>query len=97
MQLVDLKRPRYYIPLALLLVLTVASAVVFHPDFQKKMLLKHVGPLVDSLQIESIHFTPWSLQLSKLAVEYEGGHFALQEGSIRYCISSHRCCYSPPI
>ena len=88
MQLVDLKRPRYYIPLVLLVILAVASAVVFHPAFQKKMLLKHVGPLVDSLQVEYVHFTPWSLQLDKLAVDYAGGHFALESGSIRYCLSS---------
>ncbi len=88
MHLADLKRPRYYIPLALLVILAVASAVVFHPAFQKKMLLKHVGPLVDSLQVEYVHFTPWSLQLDKLAVDYAGGHFALEAGSIRYCLSS---------
>ena len=88
MLLAYLKRPRYYIPLALLVILAVTSAVVFHPAFQKKMLLKHVGPLVDSLQVEYIHFTPWSLQLDKLAVDYAGGHFALESGSIRYCLSS---------
>ena len=58
MQLADLKRPRFYIPIGLLLVLTVLSAVVFNPGFQKKMLLKHGGPLVDSLQLDYVHFTP---------------------------------------
>ncbi len=88
MRLADLKRPRYYIPLALLVILAVVFAVVFNPGFQKKMLLKHVGPLVDSLQVEYVHFTPWSLTLDKLAVDYAGGHFALETGSIRYCLSS---------
>ena len=69
MQLADLKRPRFYIPIGLLLVLTVLSAVLFNPGFQKKMLLKYVGPLVDSLQLEYVHFTPWSLHLNKVAVE----------------------------
>jgi hypothetical protein len=87
-QLADLKRPVYFIPIGLLLVLIVVSAVVFNPAFQKKMLLKHVGPLVDSLQLDYIHFTPWSLQLNKVAVDYEGGHFALEQGTIRYCLSS---------
>jgi hypothetical protein len=88
MQLADLKRPRFYIPISLLLVLTVLSAVVFNPGFQKKMLLKHVGPLVDSLQLDSIHITPWSVHLNKVAVEYAGGHFELEQGTLRYCLSS---------
>ena len=88
MQLADLKRPRFYIPISLLLVLTVLSAVVFNPGFQKKMLLKHVGPLVDSLQLDYVHITPWSVRLNKVAVEYAGGHFELQQGTLRYCLSS---------
>ena len=88
MQLADLKRPRFYIPISLIVLLTVLSAVVFNPAFQKKMLLKHVGPLVDSLQLEYVHFTPWSLRLDKVAVDYAGGHFSLQQGTLRYCISS---------
>ena len=58
MQFADLKRPRFFIPLGLLLLLAITAAVIFHPAFQKKMLLDHVGPLVDSLEIERIHFTP---------------------------------------
>ena len=88
MQLADLKRPRFYIPIVLMLVLTALSAVIFNPGFQKKMLLRHVGPLVDSLQLEYVHFTPWSLRLSKVAVEYEGGQFELEQGTLRYCLSS---------
>jgi len=88
MQLTDLKSPRFYIPISLIVVLTVLSVVVFNPAFQKRMLLKHVGPLVDSLQIEYVHFTPWSLRLNKVAVDYAGGHFAVEQGTLRYCISS---------
>ena len=88
MQLADLKRPRFYIPIGLLLVLTVLSAVIFNPGFQKKMLLKHVGPLVDSLQLDYVHVTPWSVHLNKVAVEYAGGHFELEQGTLRYCLSS---------
>ncbi|MGB5715865.1 MAG: hypothetical protein WBN81_02095, partial [Gammaproteobacteria bacterium] len=88
MQLADLKRPRFYIPIGLLLVLAVLSALVFNPGFQKKMLLKYAGPLVDSLQLEYVHFTPWSVRLNKVAVEYEGGHFELEQGTLRYCLSS---------
>jgi len=88
MQLADLKRPRFYIPISLIVLLTVLSAVVFNPAFQKKMLLKHVGPLLDSLQIEYVHITPWSLRLDKVAVDYAGGHFALEQGTLRDCISS---------
>ncbi len=88
MQLADLKRPRVFIPLGLVLILAITSAVVFHPAFQKKMLLDHVGPLVDSLEIGRIHFTPWSLELANVAVDYAGGHFQVGNGSIRYCLSS---------
>jgi len=88
MQLADLKRPRIYIPLCLFLVLAGVSAVVFHPAFQKKMLLDQVSPLVDSLEIDRIHFTPWSLELDNVAIDYAGGHFRVGHGSIRYCLSS---------
>jgi hypothetical protein len=88
MQFADLKRPRIYIPLGLFLFLVASAAVVFHPAFQKKMLLEHVSPLVDSLEIERVHFTPWSLELANVAVDYAGGHFQVGNGSIRYCLSS---------
>jgi len=88
MQLAALKRPRVFIPVCLFLLLAGAAAVVFHPAFQKKMLLDHVGPLVDSLEIERIHFTPWSLELANVAVDYAGGHFQVGSGAIRYCLSS---------
>ena len=88
MQLAGLKRPRAWIPLGLILLLAVGSAVVFNPAFQKKMLLDHVGPLVDSLEIGRVHVTPWSLDLAGVAVDYQGGHFEVGEGKIRYCLSS---------
>ena len=88
MQLADLKRPRAWIPLCLVLLLAVGLAVVFNPAFQKKMLLDHVGPLVDSLEIGHVHFTPWSLDLSRVSVDYRGGHFQVGEGKISYCLSS---------
>jgi hypothetical protein len=68
--------------------MVVLAAVVFHPDFQKKMLLDHVGPLVDTLEVEHVHLTPWSLDVDNLAVEYAGGRFQLGRGTFRYCLSS---------
>jgi hypothetical protein len=88
MQPVDLKRPRVLIPLVLFLVLAILAAVIFHPGFQKKMLLDQVGPLVDSLEIGDVHFTPWSLDLTNLSVDYEGGRFQVARGGIRFCLSS---------
>jgi len=88
MQFADLKRPRFFIPIGLLLLLTITAAVIFHPAFQKKMLLEQVGPLVDALEIEHVHFTPWSLELANVTVDYAGGHFQVGNGSIRYCLSS---------
>jgi hypothetical protein len=88
MRLADLKRPRFYLPAALVLLLGAASAVVFHPAFQKKMLLDHVGPLVDSLDIGYLHLTPWSLELTDVSVGYRGGRFSVGKGTLRYCLSS---------
>ncbi|MGB7932165.1 MAG: hypothetical protein WCH04_08055, partial [Gammaproteobacteria bacterium] len=88
MRLAILKQPRFYLPASLALILGVVSAVVFHPAFQKKMLLGHVGPQVDSLDIGYIHFTPWSLELKNVSLGYQGGHFSVGEGTLRYCLSS---------
>jgi hypothetical protein len=88
MRLTDLKRPRFYLPATIVLLLGIVSAVVFHPDFQRKMLLDHLGPLVDSLDIGYIHLTPWSLQLKNVSVGYRGGHFSIGDGTLRYCLSS---------
>ncbi len=88
MHLAILKQPRFYLPASLALILGVVSAVVFHPAFQKKMLIDHVGPLVDSLEIGYIHFTPWSLDLKNVSLGYRGGHFSVGEGALRYCLSS---------
>lgn len=88
MRLAALKQPRFYLPASLVLLLGVASAVIFHPAFQKKMLLDHVGPLVDSLDIGYIHLTPWSLELKHVVVGYRGGHFSIGDGTVKYCLSS---------
>ncbi len=88
MLLPHLKKPRVYIPLVVIVVLAVLSAIVFHPAFQKKMLLDQVAPLVDSLAIERVHLTPWSLQVQGLAVRYSGGSFELREGYLGFCLSS---------
>ncbi len=88
MHLAQLKTPRVYLPLVLLVVLAAVSAVLFHPGFQRKMLLDHVGPLVDALEIEEVHLTPWSLGVKGLAVRYAGGTFQLTEGHIGFCLSS---------
>ena len=87
MRLTDLKRPRIYLPIALTLILIGACAVVFHPAFQRKMLLDQVGPLVDSLEIGHILLTPWSLDLSNLVVGYRGGHLRVGEASLKFCLS----------
>jgi hypothetical protein len=88
MRLAIIKQPRFYLPAGLALILGAMSAVVFNPAFQKKMLLDHVGPLVDSLEIGYIHFTPWSLELEHVALGYRGGQFSVGEGKLRYCLSS---------
>ena len=95
MRLADLKRPRFYLPAGFVLLLGIASAVVFHPAFQKKMLLEHVAPLLDSLAIGYVHITPWSMELKDVSVGYRGGRFAIGEGTsalfsrdIRICAAS---------
>ncbi len=88
MRLTNLKRPGYYVPLGLVFVLAVTCAVVFHPAFQKKMLLDYVAPRVDALEIGSVHLTPWSLDFDRISVGYRGGRFQAGQGSIRFCPSS---------
>jgi len=88
MRLADLKRPHFFLPAGLVLVLAIGLTVVFHPAFQKKMLLEHVAPLVDSLNIGYVHVTPWSVELRNVSVGYRGGRFAIGDGTLRYCLSS---------
>jgi len=84
MRFSSLKSPRFYLPIALVILLGVVSAVVFHPAFQKKMLQDHVGHLVDSLEIGFVHLTPWSLEMRNVSVGYRGGHFSIGDGTLRY-------------
>jgi hypothetical protein len=58
MKLRSLKRPRNAIALALVVLLLMVTGTLFHPAFQRKMVLDHVAPLMDSLSLESIHITP---------------------------------------
>ncbi len=88
MRLPYLKKPKVYVPLGLAVLLAALMAVIFHPSFQRKMLLDHVGPLVDSLEIEHVHLTPWSLGAKRLAIKYSGGSFQLGEGRIGFCLSA---------
>jgi hypothetical protein len=88
MRLADLKRPRIYLSAGFVILLSIALAVAFHPAFQKKMLLEHVAPLVDSLDIGYVHVTPWSVELKDVSVGYRGGRFAIGDGTLRYCLSS---------
>lgn len=83
-----LKKPKHYIALSVLLVFLIVIAVLFHPEFQKKLLLKQAGPLVDSLQLDYIHITPWSVTLKGVNSVYKGGKFKLGEANLRFCLSS---------
>lgn len=88
MRFPDLKYFRLYIGLFLAVIVIALTATAFHPAFQRKMLLRYVGPLVDSLAIEHVHLTPWSLDLKGVAISYSGGHFQLEEGGFEFCLSS---------
>lgn len=88
MQLNRLKHPLFYIPATVILLLAVTCAVVFNPDFQKRLLLEHAGPLVDALDIGHVHLTPWSLSFDQLAVEYRGGRIRVAQGELRFCLTS---------
>ncbi|MCZ6566465.1 MAG: hypothetical protein O6852_10140 [Gammaproteobacteria bacterium] len=88
MHLADFKRPRIFLPLGVAIFLTIVFAIIFHPKFQKKMLLDYVAPYVDALSVDHIHLTPWSFNVSNLAVKYEGGDFNVETASLKYCLSS---------
>ena len=83
MQLSDLKRPRVYLPLAVALLLIGACAVVFQPALQRKVLLDQVGPLVDSMEVDYVHVTPWSLDVSGLSVAYRGAKLRVAQAALR--------------
>ena len=82
------KRSRVYIPTALVVLLIIIMLIIFNASFQKNLLLKYAGQEMDSLSVDHIHLTPWSIQIENLQAGYQGSKFSIQQGSIKYCISS---------
>jgi len=88
MHLPSFKQPRIFLPLGFVILLIIVFSIIFHPKFQKKMLLDYVAPHVDALSVDHIHFTPWSFNVSNLAAKYEGGDLNVETASLKYSLPS---------
>ncbi len=67
--------------------LTIALAALFNPSLQQRWLLPKLVPLardagVETLEIGYLRFTPWSLQLRDVRVDYRGLVLRLGEAGI---------------
>jgi len=69
---------------AALLVLGLALAVVLDADVQKRWLLPRIAPLVDSVDVEHLRLTPWSLSLRGVSVEWRGLRAAVAEADVGF-------------
>ncbi len=65
-------RRRHVVLLVLLIVVGAISAFWLRPATQRELALEKLAPLVEELDIDYIHVTPWSLDLRGLRMVYEG-------------------------
>ncbi len=74
-----LRRWQWWLPFSLLaLALALALAVawwVSQPAVQREFALRKLAPLVDSLTLEYVHLTPWSLVVRGADIAYQGGKY----------------------
>lgn len=65
-----------------------ALAVGFHPDIQKKLVVRFAGPLFEHLEFERIHLLPWSLTLERFSAGYAGTEIGGDSIVARFCLTS---------
>ncbi|MGE3771519.1 MAG: hypothetical protein AB7I32_01240 [Gammaproteobacteria bacterium] len=68
-------------------VLTIALAALFNPSLQQRVLLPKLLPLareagVETLEVEHLRLTPWSLELRGLHLDYRGLELRLGEAEL---------------
>ena len=71
-------RWRGWVPLLLLLLLGVAllaARYVFNPSVQREFVLRKAAPWVDSLAVEYLRLTPWSLVVRGADIVYQGARY----------------------
>ena len=73
------KRPRVYIPTALVVLLIIIMLIIFNASFQKNLLLKYAGQEMDSLSVDHIHLTPWSIQIENLQAEQDEAELEMKQ------------------
>lgn len=81
-------RPRTRIAAALAAIVVVVLAIGFHPDVQKKLVLKFAGPLFEHLEFRRIHILPWSLTLERFDAAYAGAGISGDTFVVRFCLTS---------
>ncbi|MCC7413552.1 MAG: hypothetical protein IT495_18185 [Gammaproteobacteria bacterium] len=80
-----LRRRRVWIPLAML---ALAAAFVFNPALQRRILIGQLGPAVDSLSIEHVLVTPWSVHLRGAEIGWRGARVRVGDLYVRFCAVS---------
>ena len=81
-------RRKRYLQAAVILCLLAVLGTVFNPTLQRRALLSKIGPLVDHVELDHVHLTPWSLTLKGLDLGYRGGVFQLDSARIAFCLSA---------
>ena len=68
-------RWQYWLPLGLLVVALVAGWWVTRPAVQRDFVMRKLAPRVDSLTLEYVRLTPWSLVVRGADIVYQGGKY----------------------
>jgi len=79
---------RTRIAAALAALFIIAVAIGFHPEVQKKLVIRFAGPLFEQLEFERIHILPWSVTLERFRAGYAGATFSGDTFAARFCLSS---------
>lgn len=81
-------RRRTRIAAAVVAVFSIAVVAGFHPDIQKKLVLRFAGPLFEQLEFTRIHVLPWSLTLEQFEAAYAGAEISGDALTVRFCLTS---------
>lgn len=81
-------RRRTRIAAAVAAVFIIAVVVGFHPDIQKKLVLRFAGPLFEHLEFTRIHILPWSVTLERFEAGYAGAEISGDALAARFCLTS---------
>ncbi len=77
---------RWLFRLALLFLSLLVGAVMytFRPSVQRAFVLRNIAPMVDSLAVDYLRLTPWSLVARGLDVGFKGGRYHIGEFAVGF-------------